>query len=288
MNLLYIVFGDNLNYHLEAYLSIRSFQKQLTEADRIFVLTTKPEYYRHAHVEILPIGDEQIEQWQGEHRFFFRVKILALDYLQQLHPDEHLLYLDSDTFLYGSLEALRKRLNEGLGLMHKREGHPSKMKGGAWKMWKQAGGHTYGDVTLGLKHDMWNAGVTGIPAQKARRIIETSLAICDGMLGDGANTFILEQYSTSVAMAENTQLCEASDHIGHYWGNKDEWEKLSGELLLRAYMKESTLEEELEAITDELLHTTPVYVHKRSTAEKLHRQVDRLFPKSDFQFIPKG
>ncbi|MBP5339295.1 MAG: hypothetical protein J6Z14_08365 [Prevotella sp.] len=275
-----------MSYHLEAYLSIRSFQKQLTESDRIFVLTTKPEYYRHAHVDILPIPEQQIEEWQGRHHFFFRVKIMALDYLQQRYPDEHLLYLDSDTFLYGSLETLRQRLDEGKGLMHQREGHPSKMKGGSLKMWKRVAGHTYGGVTLSENHDMWNAGVTGIPAGRARQTIDTSLAICDGMLDDGAKTFILEQYSSSVSMAENTQLCEAADHIGHYWGNKAEWEKLSGDLLLRAYMKESSLDEELEAVTDGLLRSLPIYVHKRSTAEKLHKQIDRLFPKNDFRYIP--
>lgn len=285
MNLLYIVFGDNLSYHLEAYLSIRSFQKQLTADDRIFVLTTKPEYYHHAHVEILAIPEQQILDWQGPHHFFFRVKILAMDYLQKHYPSEHLLYLDSDTFLYGSLEALRQRLNEGKGLMHIREGHPSEMSGGSLKMWKLVKGHTYGGITLGERHDMWNAGVTGIPASKAEKTIAASLAICDGMLDDGANTFILEQYSSSVSMAENTLLTEAADHIGHYWGNKAEWENLSKDLLLLAYMKESTVEEELEAITDKLLLTTPVYVHKSSTAAKLHKQIDRFFPMRDFRYV---
>jgi hypothetical protein len=284
MNLLYIVFGDDLSYHLEAYLSIRSFQKQLTADDRIFVLTTKPEYYRHAHVEILPITEKTIEEWKGPHHFFFRVKILALDYLRQRYPNDHLLYLDSDTFLFGNLEILRQRLNEGKGLMHLKEGHPSKMRGGSLKMWKRVGGRTYGGVTLGEQHDMWNAGVTGIPAGKAQQVTATSLAICDGMLEDGANTFILEQYSSSVSMAEHTQLCATDDQIGHYWGNKAEWEQLSADLLLRAFMKESTLEEELTAITDELLLSKPVYVHKSSTAEKLHRKITKMFPNRDFRY----
>jgi hypothetical protein len=104
------------------------------------------------------------------------------------------------------------------------------------------------------------------------------------MLEDGANTFILEQYSSSVSMAEHTQLCATDDQIGHYWGNKAEWEQLSADLLLRAFMKESTLEEELTAITDELLLSKPVYVHKSSTAEKLHRKITKMFPNRDFRY----
>lgn len=285
MNILYIVFGDNLSYHLEAYLSIRTFQKQLTASDRIFVLTTKPEYYRHAHVEILPVSEQEIESWKGKHHFFFRVKILALDYLFQRYPNEHLLYLDSDTFLYGSLETLRQRLDEGKGLMHLREGHPSKMSGGSLKMWKTVGGRTYGGVTLGMEHDMWNAGVTGIPADKAGQVIATSLAICDGMLDDGAETFILEQYSSSVSMAEHTVLTPSSDHIGHYWGNKPAWKMIANDLIVRSYMKESSLEEEFDAISSELLHKPPVYVHRSSTAARLYKQLEKCFKDRDARYV---
>ena len=49
-------------------------------------------------------------------------------------------------------------------------------------------------------------------------------------------------------------------------------------------MKESTLEEELTAITDELLLSKPVYVHKSSTAEKLHRKITKMFPNRDFRY----
>ncbi len=198
----------------------------MTTDDRIFVLTTKPEYYRHAQVEVLPITEQQIEEWKGPHHFFFRVKILALDYLCRRFPEQHLLYLDSDIFLYGSLATLRQQLNQGKGLMHIREGHPSKMRGGSLKMWKIVGGRAYSGITLNSQHDMWNAGVTGIPANRAKQVIATSLALCDGMLNDGAKTFVLEQYSTSISMKENTQLTAAAEHIGHYWGNKLEWEKL--------------------------------------------------------------
>ena len=285
MNILYIVFGEKLSYHLEAYLSIRTFQKQLTAQDRIFVLTTNPDYYRRAQVEILPISQEQIEAWKGSHHFFFRVKIMALDYLCQRYPQEHLLYLDSDTFLYGSLDALRQRLEQGQGLMHIHEGHPSAMRGASLRMWKLVGGRCYGGVTLDEHHDMWNAGVVGIPAMKTRQVIDTSLALCDGMLDDGANAFILEQYASSVSMAEHTRLCAAADHIGHFWGNKPEWEQLSADLLLRSYMKNGSIDDELHLITDELLHSTPVYVHRSSTARRLHGLVDKWFPDRDARYL---
>lgn len=284
MNILYIVFGDKLDYHLQAYLSIRSFQKQMAADDRIFVVTSRPDYYRHAGVTTLDVTEEQLEDWKGPHHFFFRVKIKAMELLASKYPGRHILYLDSDTFLCGRLSELKRRLDEGQGMMHCREGHPGKMKGGSLKLWKTVKGHTYAGITIGERHDMWNAGVVAVPKDCVDKVIATSLAICDGMLDDGGDCFILEQYAQSVCMSELTRLAAADDCIGHFWGNKEEWEAVARDLLLRSYMRQSTLEDELEAVTDELLLRTPVYVHKSSTAKRLHKLVDRLFPKGGFRY----
>jgi hypothetical protein len=47
MNIFYIIFGDNIIHHVQAYLSIRSFQQQAEGSDRLIVVTTKPELYAH-------------------------------------------------------------------------------------------------------------------------------------------------------------------------------------------------------------------------------------------------
>ena len=287
MNILYIVFGDKLDYHLQAYLSIRSFQKQMKADDRIFVVTSRPEYYNHADVTTLGVTDEEIEAWKGPHHFFFRVKIKAMELLASKYPNQHILYLDSDTFLYGDLDVLKQRLDSGNGMMHVREGHPSKMKGGSLKLWNTVKGHTYAGITLGERHDMWNAGVVAVPKDRLDRVIATSLSICDGMLDDGGNCFILEQYAQSVCMNELTRLLPSDDCIGHFWGNKEEWETVVSELLLRSYMKQSSLQDELNAITPQLQSSHPIYIHKSSTAGKLHKLVNKLFPKRDFRYINK-
>ena len=284
MNILYIVFGDKLDYHLQAYISIRSFQKQMKADDQIFVVTSRPEYYNHANVTTLDVTDQDIEAWKGPHHFFFRVKIKAMELLASKYPDQHILYLDSDTFLYGDLDVLKQRLDNGNGMMHLREGHPSKMKGGSLRLWNTVKGHTYAGITLGERHDMWNAGVVAVPKDRLDKVIATSLAICDGMLDDGGNCFILEQYAQSVCMSELTQLMPSDDCIGHFWGNKPDWEKMASEMLLRSYMKQSTLQEELEAITNELLLSIPIYIHRPTTAKKLHNLIDRLFPTRNFRY----
>ena len=57
----YIVMGGSeaLRYYLEAYLSIRTFQKQLDpKTERICVLTDHPAYFNKAGVEVLHITAE--------------------------------------------------------------------------------------------------------------------------------------------------------------------------------------------------------------------------------------
>ena len=45
MNIFYMIFGEKAVHHVQAYLSIRTFQKQLEADDHIYVMTTHPEYY---------------------------------------------------------------------------------------------------------------------------------------------------------------------------------------------------------------------------------------------------
>lgn len=42
-------------------------------------------------------------EWQGSYGYFFRLKIKALEYVAKEYPNQNLLYLDGDTFIYNSL-----------------------------------------------------------------------------------------------------------------------------------------------------------------------------------------
>ncbi len=278
MNIFYMIFGEKLVHHMQAYLSIRTFQKQLGSDDHIFVMTTHPEYYKNSGVEAIPITDEKIVEWKGEKDFFWRVKIKAIEYMSVHYPDDHLMYLDTDTFLYGSLNALKERLNKGCGMMHLNEGHPSTMKTKTLRMWKQIGGHTYGGISLGQHHSMYNAGVVAIPKSKLADVSNLALTICDGMLADNAERIVIEQYSLSIALYEKTNMKVAEDLIGHYWGNKADWEQLVSDLMCKAYMKNQTVEEELAGLDIELLKQTPIYVDRSSRYGQLCRLADKLFP----------
>ena len=287
MTIMYLTFGDKTEYHVQAYLSMLSFRKQLLPTDRIVMVTTRPQYYRHAEgwAQIVAISEAQTQQWEGPHRYMFRVKTMALLRQAEQHPSDHLIFVDTDTFLFGSLAGMRALLDGGTGLMHRDEGHPSQMKGPSLRMWKQVAGRTYGGICLGPGHNMWNSGIIAMPKDKMLAIARDTLALLDGMLDDGVKSFNIEQYAMSVAMQAHVALKEGTAYVGHYWGNKDEWGRLAAELLLRAYMQESSPDEEMQAITGELLRSKPVFVHHSDTARRIGTLVGRLFPDRDARYI---
>lgn len=293
MTIFYLVFGNKMEYHLQARFSMMSMRAQMTDKDRLIVVTTCPEYYPSSPAPcpflpapiILPVTDAKIKEWEGKHHFFWRAKIKAMELIAQSYPDDDMLYLDGDTFLYGDMEKLKGRLAEGHGLMDVDEGHPSQMKGKSLSMWNTIAGHTYEGITLGKEHHMWTAGVVAIPADKVQKVVSTALNICDGMLDDGAEPIVVEQYSLSIAMYELTKLEEAKSLIAHYWSNKPAWIEKAKDVMLQSYLKNLSEEEELDLIRHLQLSDTPVYIHKSNTARRLKSLIDKIFPDKNPRYV---
>lgn len=289
MTILYLTFGEKTEFHVQAYLSMLSFRRQLTSDDRIVMVTTAPRLYHHMQdwAEVIPIDDQQIEAWQGDYHFFWRAKIKAIEYVSQMYPDDDILYLDCDTILFGDINALRQPLKDGCGLMDENEGHPSRMKTKTLRMWKTIAGRTYDGITLGAKHNMYRAGVVGIPHAKAPEVLTTALALCDGMLADGAERIVIEQYSLSVALFERVGLRETYPVIAHYWASKEYWIKAGMELMVRVLLTKASPEEEMQMYEALDFSQLPIYVYKSNTARRLKGLVGKVFKDRDHRFIQK-
>lgn len=289
MTILYLTFGDKTEFHVQAYLSMLSFRRQMTHDDRIVMVTTAPQLYRHMEqwAEVISIDDRQIDAWQGAHHFFWRAKIKAIEHVSRLYPEDDILYLDCDTILYGDINMLKQTLAEGSGLMDENEGHPSGMKTKTLRMWRTIAGRTYDGITLGMQHNMYRAGVVGIPHPKATEVLTTALALCDGMLADGAERIVIEQYSLSVALYERAGLKETYPVIAHYWASKDYWIHAGLELMARVLLTSATPEEEMRMYEALDLSQLPIYVYKSNTARRLKTLVGRMFKDRDVRYIQK-
>ena len=288
MTIMYLTFGEKTEYHVQAFLSMLSFRRQMTPEDHIVMVTTAPHFYRHAEswADIITIDDQQIADWQGPHQFFWRAKIKAIEFVGQRYEGQDLLYLDCDTVLCGSIDWLKQQFADGHGVMDIREGHPSQMKTKTLRMWNTIKGHTYAGITLGPQHDMYCAGVTGIPHTRHAEVTATALALCDGMLNDDAEPVVIEQYSLSIALQEKTgNIIETKDCIAHYWATKEEWMKAALSLMAKSRLTDASLEDELQLFDEIDWKAMPVYIHKSNTARRLRNLVNRWFPDRDFRYL---
>ncbi|GAA4354057.1 hypothetical protein GCM10023185_15340 [Hymenobacter saemangeumensis] len=281
MHLVYLVFGTNVRNHFQANFSMLTFLRQPMALDGITVVTDAPDFYRHlaGHVSILPVDEARLKEWKGEFDFFWRIKIKALEEVARQRPGVALLYLDSDTFLHGSLPALQAGLSSGQAFMHEREGALAELRSKTeQRMWEQVKGKTFGGVRLHERHAMWNAGAVGIPADKAGQAIALALSICDDLSRQQVTPRLIEQFALSVALDETYSLQAARQHIGHYWSTKDEWNEHIAAFLLESHLQQRSVAEELTALAQFDFRAVPVKKVLKNTRWRLYRLVDRIFP----------
>lgn len=250
MNIVYFVLGGNTVIHMQVGFSIRTMLAQASTDDTIYVVTDTPTVYANLpQVETIPISADEIKDYRGPHDFFWRVKIMVLRQIARMAPDKAMMYLDGDTYLYGSLNEIKALLAEGCSMMHKDEGCPGDMKQKSLSMWQTVNGKTYEGVTIGREHHMWNAGVVAIPANRVVETTDLALAVCDGMLDDGSEPVTVEQYALSIALKErSTRMVEADRWIGHYWHNKYYWSRYIAKFFVRSYREGHTVEEDIRCI----------------------------------------
>jgi hypothetical protein len=271
MNIVYFVLGGSTVIHMQVNFSIRTFLAQRSSDDVVYVVTDSPAMYAALpHVTTIPITVKQISEWRGPHDFFWRVKIKVLQMIAQKSPDKSMIYLDGDTYLYGRLDEIKARLKHGHGMMHLDEGCPGDMKQKSLMMWQTVNGRSYGGVTIGRQHHMWNAGVVAIPAELVVKVTNLALAVCDGMLGDGSEPVVVEQYALSIALYESVaQMEEAKRWIGHYWHYKYYWSRYIAHFFVRSYRQGQGVEDELERIRKTNLKRVHQWVLVKRTISKL-------------------
>ena len=281
MNLLYLVFGNQPEIHAQANFSILTFLQQKEQLEYIIVLTDSPSYYNHIKDERLKIeiiDDAQLTAWKGPYSFFWRIKIKAIEYIANLYQEHSLLYVDADTFLFRDLSALKTLLESGNNVMHINEGKLSEMKSKTTsKMWKQIRGKSFANITMSKDDCMWNAGAVGISKSKFKDTIPLALELCDTMCEAKVTDRLIEQFALSVALNKTADLNAADTNIGHYWGNKKEWNQLIQNFFLSSHLKELSYEMQLSELQKLDFTTLPIFVKTPNTRERLINFVTRLF-----------
>ncbi|MDR3706248.1 MAG: hypothetical protein P4L28_10115 [Paludibacteraceae bacterium] len=288
MNLVYLVFGDELKNHVQTNLSLLTFLKA-SEINSVNIITDKPEFYNQVStfVKIIPVSDHQLTEWKGEHDFFWRIKIKAIELIANMYKGEDILYVDSDTFLFSeNVNKIQEFLSNGYSFMHLNEGKLSQLNTKTEKrMWNQVKNNTFGGVKITEETCMWNAGIISISGAKSNQIIQLTLDICDDMLQANVTRRLIEQFSFSVALNKCSKLIPAENYIGHYWGNKQEWNSFITNFILKSYFQKHTVEEQIEDLKGFDFSAMPIFVKESNTKKRIVNLLNYIFEKNNKVYI---
>ncbi len=274
-------FGTEQIFYLQSTFLILNWLQYRNEIDSINVITDQPAYYRkfEKYINIILLDKNTIDKWKGESGFVFRVKLKAIELVAAQNSNIHpILYLDTDTFIYQGFNELRDSLLAGKGIMHTNEGKLSECpKRSQARLWNRIKNQTFGGNTITKDDCMWNAGVIGIPADKCNETINTAINMVDDMCRRIPVNFLVEQFCVSVTLQRIVEMQAASGWIGHYWGNRDSWNNLISAFFAESYMKNCSVEEDMERMTNFNFKQIPIAVIPGNTEVKLHRLVKKYF-----------
>jgi len=123
---------------------------------------------------------------------------------------------------------------------------------------------------------MWNAGLIAI-SHKNFACLKLTLDISDAMCADGVTRRLIEQFAFSLGLNEHSGLKPADHVVGHYWGNKNQWNTLISNFLKVAFMKHYSLEKIIKEVKEMDFTKIPIRVRESSTQRKLTKFVDSFY-----------
>lgn len=291
MHLLYLTFGSRTEVHSQAAFSIFSFLNGKSRPTTINIITDQPSLYCHLtpYTNIIALSATDLKAWEGQYQFFWRVKIKALEKICALYPSEPVIYVDTDTFLNGSLTTLQQVLKEGKALMHENESPLStKISKTEKRMWHQLQGKTIAGVPMMHTDCMWNAGVVATPNSQNNEDCRLALAICDEMCCQGITRRLIEQYALSIALEKTYGLQPAAANIAHYWQVKDIWNNFISQFFLQSHFSQWSFDETLQQAAQLDLSQLPIGLTVRSTNRRLKHWADKLFPSKNPVYLFKN
>lgn len=122
---------------------------------------------------------------------------------------------------------------------------------------------------------MWNAGLIALPACKQKETINLALQLCDAMSAAGVTPRLIEQFAFSLALQETYRLLPADNFVGHYWGNKNEWDSFINDYFVQSHFQNETIDNEIENIQKLNFGKIPLIRKERT----LYKQINKLLRK---------
>ncbi len=125
--LLYIVYGTDPMYYKSVKFSILSLMNFISQEDKIniVVLSEKPEEFSSYPIKVIPITQEQKDEWSLNNKYHFRIKNRGLKFILEylkLNEEDKVLYIDADSYFKKSPLDLFDLINSNQALLYVKEG----------------------------------------------------------------------------------------------------------------------------------------------------------------------
>lgn len=287
MILTLLTFGEKLENHYQASFAILTYLKS-DRISKICLLTDQPSFYKYFgnRIDIIEIDQKIMDDWRGKYDFFWRIKMKAIEVAALSNPNKNILYVDSDTFYVDNMEIIENGLNNGLSFMHENEGKLAEISSKTpQRMWKSLSGKTFPSITINKDSEMWNAGVIALSGHNACETISLAIEICDQICATNCPRRLVEQFSFSLALKQTSILTEAENIIGHYWGNKSQWNEKITEFFMYSTLSLSSMENDLKRIQEINLESLPTVYKEKNIKDKIKKLLDIIFHPKDIQYF---
>lgn len=278
-NIFYFTCGEKERNHFQCILSIFSIMQWKKEGLRFTVFTDKPEFYNiiRDKIEIVHLTPELMKEWRGSHDFIWRLKIMSVAAIAEKYPDDHLLYLDSDTFSAESIEKIIDLLNSGHTIMHMNEGKLAEIKTKTFRyMLEDLNFKKVMGVEINRDTVMYNAGVIGIPKDRLE-LTARVVKMCDELLDFNIRrNNILEQLSFSIVLSVNQNIRMAKGMITHYWADKAEWDAKMEKYFSKIAILNPAPEQRINLLEEYEFASMPWRIKRKSIKKRLFNLINKI------------
>jgi hypothetical protein len=215
--LVYLVYGDNRDYRLEAKYSILSaILKSSDNLPRILLYTDKPDEFKGWPVEVIFLDQDRIQEWLGQCGFIHRIKAEAVRHALRLAGAS--IFIDTDTFFVDSPIKLFVRMEKAGWIVDEIEAR--------WGDWHDQSLYHIASGWLreehGIKDDLplINSGVLGFYHHQSE-IMDKAIRFIDEIYPKAKGNHVIEQFSIGVAAYGLPQPEQAHGIVRHYYSRKN-------------------------------------------------------------------
>lgn len=220
--LLYLAYGNDRAVHEATFAVLSALRFVLGRPDyRLLVYTDRPQEFADLPVATVPLEPALLEQWAGPGGYVHRRKLMAIADALHRHPDPT-VFLDGDTWLIRSPDALFGRVGPGRAVLHLPETRllesdsDAKRALSAHVATRDFATRGRGPVVIDPNAMMWNSGVVGIHPDDAH-LVQEALDLTDAIWAEHRGSHDLEQFALGQALESAVQLSSADDVVFHYW-----------------------------------------------------------------------